>query len=166
MGPVCLICLIAVVPGLLILRSPGPDLAGLTPKNPLVDGALLIAWSDLERGHIALRVGGPSAGISARVLGYMMEGDHPVSDGQMVARFVLLPDAGNAVHPAHRFGDQMIDVCLKPGDTRRFAAGSLVWAWGKWKPLAGNPHRDKPLYQLEYAHVESADKADIARYFR
>jgi hypothetical protein len=78
----------------------------------------------------------------------------------------LLPDAGNAVHPAHRFGDQMIDVRLQAGGTVRFSEGSLVWVWGTWRPLSGNPNRDKPLYEVEDARMEPAAKADIPKYFR
>jgi hypothetical protein len=161
-----LICLPAIIPGLLLLRTAGPDLFDLTPRAQRVDDYVLIAWHDLERRQQALKEGEPSAGTPACALGYMTEGDRPIRDGQLVQRFVLLPDAGNAVHPAHRFGDQMIEVRLKPGDTVRFAERTLVWVWGRWKVLAGDPNRDKPLYELEEARVESASKADIGKYFR
>ena len=95
-----------------------------------------------------------------------MDGDQPVREGTRVNRFVLLPDAGSAVHPAHRFGDQMIDVQLRPGSSIVFKGSSLVWASGTWKVLAGNPAGDRPLYQLQDADVENADKADIPKYFR
>jgi hypothetical protein len=78
----------------------------------------------------------------------------------------LLPDAGNAWHPAHRFGDQMIEVRLKGADRVQFFEWNLVWVTGIWRSLPGNPSRDTPLYALEDAHVESADKADIPKYFR
>jgi len=164
--PLCLICLAAIIPALLTMRAPSPDLSELTPKVGRVEGCVLVAWYDLERGHRALKTGEPSTGTAMRVLGYMMEGDRPIPNGQPVARFVLLPEAGNAAHPPHRFGDQMIDVRLKEGDTVRFARGSLVWAWGAWRPLPGDPKRDKPLYELQDAHVESAGATDIAKYFR
>ena len=101
-----------------------------------------------------------------RALGYMMEGDQPVRDGQVVRRFVLLPDKGNAVHPAHRFGDQMIDVQLRPSDSVRFSGGSLVWVWGTLRALPGDPGGPIPLYRLEDARVEPADEGEIPRYFR
>ena len=165
-GPSLLICLAAIVPGLLLLRTAGPDLSELTPNAQHMDGYVLVAWYDLARGHQALREGEPSAGSPTRALGYMMEGDPPIRDGQFVQRFVLLPDAGIGIHPAHRFGDQMIEVRLEAPDTVRFSEASLVWAWGTWRPLPGDPNRDRPLYELENAHVERATKADISKYFR
>ncbi len=164
--PVVLICLAAVVPGLLMLRTAGPDLFDLTPTSPRVDGYVLVAWHELERAPGALKQGELSSGSPTRVLGYMMEADAPVRNGQHVQRFVLLPDAGSALHPAHRFGDQMVEVHLKGGDSIPFAAGRLVWVWGTWKLLPGNPNRDKALYQLEDARVENASRLDIAKYFR
>ena len=161
-----MVCLACAFPALFMMRRAGPDLFDFTPKSPRLDGYTLVAWCDLERGHGALKEGGPSAGSPTRVLGYMMDGDKPVRDGTHVNRFVLLPDAGSAVHPAHRFGDQMIDVQLRPGSSIVFKGSSLVWASGTWKVLSGNPAGDRPLYQLQDADVENADKADIPKYFR
>ena len=155
-----------MVQALFLSRTSEPDLFDLTPKSLRLDGYALIAWHDLERAPHALKQGQPTPGSPMRVLGYMMEGDQPIRDGQSVQRFVILPDAGSASHPAHRFGDQMIDVHLRAGSTVSFADRSLVWVWGEWKSLAGNPNRDKPLYELEDAYVENASKADIPKYFR
>jgi len=101
-----------------------------------------------------------------RALGYMMEGDRPVREGQVVRRFVLLPDEGNAVHPAHRFGDQMVDVQLHPGDSVRFSRGSLIWVWGAIRALPGDPGGPIPLYRLENAHSKPAKEDEISMYFR
>ena len=164
--PIGVICLTAVLPALLLLRTAGPDLFDLTPTSPRVDGYVVVAWHELERARRALKEGEPSSGSPARVLGYMMEADAPVRNGQQIQRFVLLPDAGSAVHPAHRFGDQMVEVHLKEGARVPFVAESLVWVWGTWKLLPGNPNQDKPLYELENARVENASTSDIAKYFR
>jgi hypothetical protein len=96
----------------------------------------------------------------------MMDGDHPVQDGDSVDRFVLLPDAGSAVHPAHRFGDQMIGVQLRTGTAILFKEGSLVWVWGTWKAIAGDSAGDKPLYQLQEALAKNVDTQEIFKYFR
>jgi hypothetical protein len=96
----------------------------------------------------------------------MMQGDQPVRDGQLVGRFVLLPDAGNAMHPAHRFGDQMIDVQLRAGYTVRFSQGRLVWVWGSLGGLPGDPGGDEPLYVMPNARTEQANKADILKYYK
>ena len=164
--PLGVICLASAVPALFMMRRTGPDLFDFTPRSPRVDGYTLVAWHDLERSHGALKEGGPSASSPTRVLGYMMDVDRPIQNGNVVDRFVMLPDAGSAAHPAHRFGDQMIDVRLRIGTSVLFKDGGLVWVWGTWKVLAGNPTGDKPLYQLEDARVELADKAEIGKYFR
>ena len=149
-----------------MMRRAGPDLFDLTPTVSRVDGYMLVAWYDLERSHGTLKAGAPSAETPTRVLGYMMEGDQPIRDGKEVNRFVLLPDAGSAAHPAHRFGDQMIDVQLKAGTSIAFKGSSLVWVSGAWRLLAGNPAGDRPLYQLSDAQVEKADETEIPKYFR
>ena len=164
--PVGLISLAALIGTILGLRSSGPDLLDWTPKVRDLDGYVLVAWRDLERPHDALTVGGIPSGAAARALGYMMSGPQPIPDGRQVGDFCLLPDAGNAVHPAHRFGDQMIDVSLRRGDTVRFAEGSLVWVWGTWRALPGNPKGPNPLYQLENARIEPATRADVSQYYR
>ncbi len=96
----------------------------------------------------------------------MMEDNRPISDGALVQNFVLLPDAGNAIHPAHRFGDEMIDVRLDAGNTVRFAERSLVWVWGTLRMLPGDPLGHQPLYVLENARTEPANKADLQKYFK
>ena len=151
---------------ILISRTTGPDLFDLVPKVANSGGYAILAWYELERGRHALQEGGFSTGTQMRALGYMMEGDRPVRDGQMVRRFVLLPDKGNAVHPAHRFGDQMIDVQLQPGDGVRFSRGSLIWVWGAFRVFPGDPGGPVPLYRLENARIEPAKEEEIAKYFR
>jgi hypothetical protein len=126
----------------------------------------MLAWPDLERGRHALHTDSISSGAMIRALGYMMEGDRPIHDGDRVQAFVLLPDAGNIVHPAHRFGDGMIDVRLKAGSTARFSERSLVWVWGTLRMLPGDPLGHSPLYVLEHARTEPASKTDIQRYFK
>jgi hypothetical protein len=165
-APVALICIIAIAGGLLALRQKGPDLFDLTPRFADLDGYTLVAWYDLERGHRTLRSGGLSAGTATRILGYMMNGNLPVRDGQLIESFVLLPDAGSPVHPAHRFGDQMIEVRLRTGDAVPFSEGNLVWVSGAWTILSGDPSGPTPLYVLGNAQVKRADKSDISKYFR
>jgi hypothetical protein len=163
---VALICLIALAGGLLIGRKKGPDLFVLTPKVSSLDGYATIAWYDLEGGPQAHKAGGVSTGTPARVLGYMMSGTHPSPDGQLITCFVLLPDAGSPVHAARRFGDQMIEVNLQPGDSVRFSEGSIVWVWGTWEVFPGDPAGPRPLYGLRNARVQPANKADISKFFR
>ena len=147
-------------------EKPGPDLSDLAPVVGRSDRYVILAWPDLERGRHALRTGAISSGALIRALGYMMDGDRPVRNGEHVQDFVLLPDAGSAVHPAHRFGDQMIEVRLEAGKTVRFSERSLVWVWGTLQMLPGDPLGHAPLNVLEHARAEPASRADINRYFK
>jgi hypothetical protein len=165
-GPVCLICLTAI--GAVLLSSPraGPDLFDLVPKVPKMNGYLLLAWPGLERKLYALDAEAISSGALVRALGYMTDGDQPVRDGASVENFVLLPDAGTPLHPAHRHGDQMIAVRLESGNTIRFSERRLLWVWGTLRVLPGDSEGREPLYVLENARAETAIRADMAKYFR
>ena len=153
-----LICLRAITALVLILRTTRTKLLDLVPVSSRSAGYVLLAWRDLERGRNALRQNGAANGTPVRVLGYLAEGGR-------YAGFVLLPDAGNALHPAHRFGDRMIGLHL-PASAPRFQPRDLVWAYGEMRLLPGDPEGHEPLYLLEGARIEPAAQADIARYFR
>src|ERR1035438_7857287 len=109
-GLVALIFLPIIPIGIVITQRAGPDLFDLAPLVSHSDQYLILAWPDLERGRNALHTGATSSGASIRALGYMMDGGQPVRDGERVQNFVLLPDAGDSVHPAHRFGDPIIQA--------------------------------------------------------
>jgi hypothetical protein len=161
-----LICLGAIGAVLLSYRRVGPDLFDLVPKVPSLDGYVLVAWASLEREQYAMNAGAISSGTMIRALGYMTDGDQPSRDGASVKSFVLLPDAGTPLHPAHTHGDQMIAVRLAAGNAVRFSGSSLVWVWGTLRVLPGDPEGREPLYVVESAHAERTVKADIAKYFR
>ena len=160
---ICLAVLAILVP---ISRSTLPDLFDLVPKIPASDGYAILAWQDLARAPHTLNGGPASSGAKVRALGYMMQGGQMVRDGDRAGSFFLLPDAGSALQPAHRFGDAMIDVRLDTGYEVRFQERSLVWVWGTLRTLPGDPSGDRPLYVLDRARAEPADKTEIAKYFR
>ena len=151
-----------------VLSSSRPDLSDLTPVEPAPDGTQVLAWASLLRHHSLIVDAGnaPHAGMELRALGYAMDGERPLRDGERVSAFALLPGAGNLVHPAHRFGDQMIAVHLRQGDSFQFHAGELVWVHGTLRILSGDPVGQIPLYVLEQASAEPAGKTAIARLFR
>jgi hypothetical protein len=60
----------------------------------------------------------------------------------------------------------MIKVQLETGNAGRLAQRSLVWVWGTLRMLPGNPNGHEPLYVLEHARTELANKADIQKYFK
>ena len=87
-------------------------------------------------------------------------------EDQWVQDFVLLPEAGNLLHPAHRIRDQMIAVHLEDGTRIQFAPRALVWVWGNFRASAGLGPRSEALYVLDRARAKPADRADIRRYFK
>jgi hypothetical protein len=160
------ICLPTIVAIVLTTGMARPDLYDLTPVVSHSDRYLILAWPELERARHALYAGAISSGALVRALGYMMDGERPIRDGARVQGFVLLPDAGNPLHAAHRFGDQMIEVRLRAGEVVRFSERSLVWVWGTLRTLPGDPSGHEPLYVLETARTQPADKADLQTYFK
>jgi hypothetical protein len=150
----------------LITKTARPDLFDLIPAVSHSDHYVLLGWAALERTRHSLNAAGIPSGTLIRALGYMMEGDRPIRDGERVQGFVLLPDVGNAWHSAHRFGDEMIDVRLEAGNAVRFVERDLVWVWGTLQMLPGDPLGHEPLYILEHARTEPANQADIQKYFK
>ena len=151
-----------------ILATAEPDISDLTPAFQTAGEYRVVNWLDLERGRAhALQEGSTAfTGAQVQALGYMMEGERPLRTGDWVEEFFLLPDAGNLMHPAHRFGDQMIAVHLAAGGRIQFAPRSMVWVWGTLRALPGDPAGDRPLYDLDRARVSLAIKTDVQKYFR
>jgi len=161
------LCVPALGTLLAIFSTAEPDISDLTPISKKIGDDLILNWVDLERRPHALQQGASVfAGARVQALGYMMESDHPIRAGESVQEFVLLPDAGNLLHPAHRFGDQMISIHLAGGDPVSFAPKQLVWVRGVLRARLGDPAGEKPLYALQEAMMMPASKADIAKYFR
>jgi hypothetical protein len=95
----------------------------------------------------------------------MMDGDRSIDKNQWVQDFVLLPEAGTLLHPAHRIRDQMIAVHLEEGTRIQLSPRALVWVWGNLQASAGLGPRSEALYVIERARTRPADRADIQRYF-
>lgn len=145
-----------------------PDLSDLVPIKNSAEGYVVLNWSTLLRDHPHALDAGSSLfnGASVQALGYMVESDRVNGEGEWVRDFVLLPEAGNLLHPAHRFGDQMITVHLASDARVRFSRRALVWVWGTFRATAGDPAGSKPLYAIERARVQPADRGEILKYFK
>jgi hypothetical protein len=145
-----------------------PDLSELVPIYSRIANRVILSWSALLRDHqfdiqkATLRI----SGSEIQAIGYMFDADQPVSKGEWVKEFVLLPEAGSFVHPAHRIRDQMITVHLEDGGRIQFAPRTLIWVWGNFLVSSAPAVRSQPLYTLEGARAQPADKADIRKYFR
>lgn len=135
-----------------------PDLYDLVvraddhPDKPPISG-----WSGLTGGLGDRRI---------RMLGYMMDNEPAIPDGKLVSNFVLVPEAGALLHPAHRIPEEMIDIRLRAGEPIRFRSRRLVWAEGQLSSCYVADRSSEPLYCLTDAAVTDADPGDINRYFR
>ncbi len=97
------------------------------------------------------------------MIGYMMDGYKPSADGASVRMFVLLPEAGQFLHPAHRIPNQMVEV--RPRKPITFRDRQLVWARGTLNRTTGKPGDEKASWAMGDAEVEPAEPRDISKWF-
>jgi hypothetical protein len=133
------------------------DLSELKSAGQVDDkSAVPVGWPDLERERdVPARV---------RMIGYMMDGYQPSRDGASVDMFILLPEAGQFLHPAHRVPNQMVEV--RPSHPIVFHYRNLVWATGMLNRTIGNPGDDKAAWAMIAAEVTPAAERDISKWFR
>jgi hypothetical protein len=152
---------------LIAVASTEPDLSDLVPSTQQVGGYVFLRWSELLQPRSELNSAVMKLdGSPVRALGYMMDSEQAIRPGDLVQHFFLLPYAGNTLDPAERFGDQMVSVRLLEDNRLPFSPRRLVWVWGIFRASPGDPSGPAPLYSLECARAQAADKADIALYFQ
>ena len=159
---ICAVVLPLILAFVLVAMDMRSELSDLMPSEALPDGtATLIGWHDLEIPEgktLSLEQTRWQPDRRVRMLGYMME-----TDGRM---FVLMPEAGHVLHPAHRIPDQMVEVW--PTTPAPFRFRSLVWSTGILVRTHG-PHKrqdEKPLYAMQSAEVQPAVESDITLWFK
>jgi len=171
----CAVVLPLALAFVLVALNMRSDLSELMPAEALPDGsAVLIGWQDLEVPEgkaVSLEQTRSQPERRVRMLGYMMEsygmdGRTPSPDGTPVRMFVLMPEAGHILHPAHRIPDQMVEVW--PTGPVPFRFRSLVWSTGNLTRTRGPHgwHDDKPLYTMASADVQPAVDSDITLWFK
>jgi hypothetical protein len=117
-------------------------------------GAIAIGWPELAHLEGQRRV---------RMLGYMMDGHRSTPDGESVNMFILLPEAGQFLHPAHRIPNRMVEVW--PAHPIAFRYRELVWTSGMVTRTIGNRRDDKAAYAMSDAEVTPASERDIGKWF-
>ena len=151
----------------LVAEDMRTDLSELKPGQAMVDQTTaLIGWPDLETSDglpISLEESRWHSQPRVRMLGYMMDGYKASRDGERVEMFILLPEAGQFLHPAHRIPDQMVETWLS--NPAPFTYRRLVWTSGILARTPGRRHSDKALYAMKDASVEPATESDITRWF-
>jgi hypothetical protein len=121
------------------------------------NGTIPVGWPDLPNARRE----------RVRMIGYMMDGHESSRDGAPVETFILLPEAGQFLHPAHRVPDQMVEV--RPRHPVIFRYRDLVWASGTLNRTIGNRGDDKAAYAayaMIDAEVSPATQRDIGKWFR
>jgi hypothetical protein len=135
-----------------------PDLYDLVPRADMPSrNPPIIGWSGLAERLCDCRT---------RILGYMMDNDRPIPDGKRVSNFVLLPEAGTLLHPAHRIPEEMIDIRLGAGGVIEFESRQLVWVEGVLNSCYVSNHGTEPSYCLTDAAALRVEPGDIKRFFR
>ena len=132
------------------------DLSELKPNRKVDDtGTVIVAWRDLKESSAFAR--------PVRMIGYML--DDPVRhyDENRANIFILQPEAGQFLHPAHRIPDQAVVVW--PRHPVVFHNRELVWASGTLQRTPRTSGGDQPEYALTFADVSPADERDIGRWF-
>jgi hypothetical protein len=81
----------------------------------------------------------------------MMDAYQPSRGGATVDMFVLLPEAGEFLHAAHRIPNQMVEV--HPSQPVVFRYRDLVWAAGTLTRTVGSPGDERANYALIGAEV-------------
>jgi hypothetical protein len=137
------------------------DLSELKSTGHVDDeGAAPVGWPDPARQHEGSgRVRG-----RVRMIGYMMDGYRPSREGSTVDMFVLLPEAGQFLPPAHRIPSQMVEVHLSRPVV--FHYRDLVWATGMLNRTMGSSGDEKAAYAMIAAEVTPATERDVVKWFR
>ena len=141
--------------GLLVTMDLKTDLSDLTAARPNVGKEPpFVGWADLaSRG----------SGGRVKMIGYMMDGDQASKDRAPVSVFVLMPEAGQFLHPSRPETGQMVEVRTKAPVTFQFR--QLVWAAGTLSRTVGRD-RDHPAWTISDAAVEPAQDREIMLWFR
>ena len=153
---------------LAIVITSKPDLSELIPTSAQVGDYNVLSWRELLQTHHELSSAAAKLdGAAVQALGYMVDGDKAIHPGDSVQDFrAATPTPETSWDPADRFGDQMVSVHLTESHRIPFSPRQLIWVWGTFRVSQGDSSGPTPLYHLENARTQPADRADIGRYFQ
>jgi len=115
--------------------------------------AALVGWADLAKWR---------GDGTARMIGYMMDGNQAARDGAPVNLFILMPEAGQFLHPAHPQPEEMVEVRTKQPVAFKFR--QLVWATGRLSRTTGGD-REHAAWAMTDARVQPASDGEITAWF-
>jgi hypothetical protein len=132
------------------------DLSELKPAREPDKGAALIGWPDLKD----LR----ESPARVRMLGYMLDDLRRPHEGNRADIFILLPEAGQLLHPPHRIPER--SVVVWPTWPVVFHYRQLVWVTGTLSRALRSSGDDQPAFAMTFADMRPADERDIGKWFR
>ena len=141
---------------ILVAMDMRADLSELKPaRHASENGVVPVGWEDLGQRSVPGRV---------RMIGYMMDGYSRRTQSRAVDMFVLLPEAGHFLHPAHRVPNQMVEVW--PNHLVHFEERELVWVEGTLNRTIGRHADDTAAWAMGDAEVIAAAPREIATWFQ
>ncbi|MDQ1474266.1 MAG: hypothetical protein QOJ99_5746 [Bryobacterales bacterium] len=78
---------------------------------------------------------------------------------------MLMPDAGQLLHPAHRTSDEVVEVWLGEDKSVSYRDRRLIWVEGRLRRLRTKPTEGLASFALADAVTERASPRDITRWF-
>jgi len=149
------------------------DLSALRPLRRATDPqTILVGWPEMRalqnpQKWSELRQGIRPADIRVRMLGYMMQGGTPASEGKEINTFVLMPTTGHILRSDSRNTDDMLEVWLRR--PARFSDRELVWVSGRIEhaaraSLAGDASPAASCVMRD-SEVWPAEQREITRWF-
>jgi hypothetical protein len=153
---------------LLIAADMRSDLSELKPWHAVAEGGVrIVGWADLAADGTsrADKRAVHLANSPVRMLGYMMDWYRPVREGTPVSMFILMPEAGHLLHPAHRIPSQMVEIRLASGHSIPYRDRRLIWVTGLLENTGGTVNGEHAVYAMTGASTAFAEDRDIARWF-
>ncbi len=113
--------------------------------------ATVVDWPALAR----IREGAVAPSTVARIPGYMIQFDDPVDSDGRVARFLLVPDPGNWLHPPHLDDGEVVIVGMRDGARTPFLDRIPVWVEGRLSVSPVKTNDVRTMLQLEASSISA-----------
>ena len=136
------------------------DLSELKPTRRVDDTGLVpLGWPALEGDGSQARFHEGRV----RMIGYIIDGYRSHPGGANVDMFILLPEAGQFLHPAHLIPNQMVEVW--PRRPVLFRNRQLVRAVGRLNRTMGKAGEETAAWAMGDAEVQPAEPSDMRKWF-
>jgi hypothetical protein len=139
---------------MIVVSSTKPNFSYRTFPESAKDGVLTLDWSTLYKLEEECRkaVALPAAYVkpTVRVPGYMLQPRQPGASRTEVTAFLLVPDPGHWLHPAHE--DDGVFVRMNGGGKTLLRLRQAVWVQGKLS-ISPTPERGESSCLIDASTV-------------